>query len=190
MRLKTVSLLSTALSASIAASFSGPAVAGCELTSQLARLSSAKSTVQSSATSLASPTAAWSGPESQAITGYWHIQTLDDLGNVLDQRFDNYFADHNELFVDTTPPVQGNTCNGTWIQTGRLEFKLLHLTWQFDSSNTIAIAYAAIRDVISLSKDEQSLSGTESFVLYDLNGNVQATFGPFVLKGKRVTVNF
>jgi len=46
-------------------------------------------------------------------TGYWSVKTTNDQGNALDRRFDNYFEDHNELFVDTTPPVEGNTCNAS-----------------------------------------------------------------------------
>jgi hypothetical protein len=124
-----------------------------------------------------------------AITGYYRVRTIYQ-GSVIDERFDNWFADHNEVFVDETPPVQRNACNGTWVQSGAREYKLLHDTWQFDSTNTIVIAYGAIRDTITLSNDRESFSGTESFTVYDLNNNVLATFGPFDLQGTRIKVDF
>jgi hypothetical protein len=178
------------LSLSVASSFTGSAVA-CDLKSVVAKMASAKPSVATSAAaaSTVSTTAAWSGSENPAITGYYHVLTLSQ-GSVIDERFDNWFADHNELFVDETPPVEGNACNGTWVQSGEREYKLLHDTWQFDSTNTIVIAIGVIRDTVTLSKDRQSFSGTETFTVYDLNNNVLAVYGPFDLQGTRLKVDF
>jgi hypothetical protein len=176
------------LSVSVASSLTGSAVA-CDLNSVVGKMASAKPSVAINAASTASATAIWSGPENPAITGYYLVRTLSQ-GSVIDERFDNWFADHNELFVDETPPIAGNACNGTWVQSGEREYKLLHDTWQFDSTNTIVIAVGVIRDTVTLSKDRQSFSGTETFTVYDLNNNVLAMYGPFDLQGTRLRVDF
>jgi len=175
-----------------AASFliSGRAVAGCDLTRHLAKLNSAKALAAGVEVRTPGAAAAFSGPQNRAITGYWLAVTVDGQGNVVDERFDNWFDDHNEVFVDQSPPPTGNVCNGTWVQTGSHEFKLLHKAWVFDSTNTIVIATVAIRDAITLSENKESFSGTETFTEYDLNGNVLGTFGPFDLQGTRLKVDF
>jgi hypothetical protein len=184
------SLICTVLAVSVAASFSGSAVAGCNLRTTIAEFNiPANASVAGVAAGTSSVPADWSGPELLAITGYYLVQTIYQ-GSVVDERYDNWFADHNELFVDQTPPVEGNTCNGTWVQSGAREYKLLHDTWQFDSTNTIAIAYASIRDTVTLSKDGNSFSGTETFTVYDLNNNLLASYGPFELQGTRLKVDF
>jgi hypothetical protein len=165
--------------------------AACDLTNVLSKASAADTTSATALVATASGAAPdWSGPEdSSAITGYWRVLTYYQ-GSVVDERFDNWFADHNEVFVDETPPIEGNACNGTWIQSGPREFKLLHDTWQFDSTNTIVIAWAAVRDTITLSSDKQSFTGTETFTVYDLNNNVLAVYSGFNLSATRLKVDF
>jgi len=135
-------------------------------------------------------TSEWSGPENPAITGYWLVIDTDALGNVTDERFDNWFADHNEVFMDQSPPPTGNAYNGTWVQSAWQGYKMLHKAWVFDSTNTIAIGVFAIRAEVTLEKGDESFSGTETGTVYDLNGNVQAVYGPFEIKGTRIKVDF
>jgi hypothetical protein len=177
------------LSLYVAAAFNASAVA-CDLKSVVAKMSSAKPSVANATAKTPSTAAAWDGAENHAITGFWLAQSLDGQGNIVDQRFDNWFADHNELFVDVTPPATDNVCNGTWIQSGPREFKLRHMGWVFDSTNTFVIGTVGIRDTITLSADSQSFTGAEINTLYDLNGNVLGVFGPFDLQGTRLKVDF
>jgi len=163
--------------------------AGCDLTNFLAKLNSAKPTVSGGAASTASATETFSGPENRAIKGYWQVASIFQ-GSIVDGRFDNWFADHNELFIDQSPPATDNVCNGTWVQSGAREYKLRHMAWVFDSTNTLVIGTIGIRDTVTLSKDEQTFSGTEIDTVYDLKGNVLEVFGPIELQGTRVKVDF
>jgi len=169
--------------------YSGSAAAGCDTTTHLAKLSSAKVSVAGAETSTSSATADWSGPENPAITGYWLVLSTYQ-GSVVDERFDNWFADHNELFIDQSPPPTGYACNGTWVQFGHLEYKLLHKAWIFDSTNTVVIGTVGIRDTVTLSEDRESFTGTEMNTVYDVNGNVLAVYGPINLSGTRIKVDF
>jgi hypothetical protein len=163
--------------------------AGCNLTNFLAKLNSAKASLAGGAASAASATETFSGPESRAIKGYWQVVSIFQ-GTIVDGRFDNWFADHNELFIDQSPPATDNVCNGTWVQSGAREFKLRHMAWVFDSTNTFVIGTIGIRDTVTIDKGEQTFSGTEVNTLYDLNGNVLGVFGPIELQGTRVQVDF
>jgi len=195
MRLTKASLLSSVycvpsvLALSAASLFSESAAAGCDLTTHLAKLNAAKVSVAGIVATAPSATAEWSGPENPAVTGYYLVLTLYQ-GSIVDERFDNWFADHNELFIDQSPPPTGYVCNGTWVQSGRSEYKLMHKAWIFDSTNTFVIGTLGIRDTITLSKDRESFTGTEINTVYDANGNVLAVYGPFDLQGTRLRVDF
>jgi hypothetical protein len=168
----------------------GRAALGCDLFAHFGTVKPAiTSSVAKPASPTTAPTADWSGDETGAITGYWLIVDTYD-GSVTDERFDNYFADHNEVFMDQSSPPTGNACNGTWRQSGLHEFKLLHKAWVFDSTNTFPIGSFALRATITVSDDARSLSGTETGTVYDLNGNVLTVYGPFDISGNRIRVDF
>lgn len=198
MRSKQTSVISTvgaSLIASVSSLCSEVAVANCNVTMLLDRMNSAKASGASVASganvtpSTSSAPAAFSGNEKRAIVGYWQVTSIFQ-GSIVDGRFDNWFEDHNELFIDQSPPATDNVCNGTWVRSGEGEYKLRHMAWVFDSTNTIVVGTIGIRDTVTLSTDEQTFSGTEIDTVYDLNGNVLGVFGPIELQGKRVKVDF
>jgi hypothetical protein len=144
------------------------------------------------ATAASAPGAAanWSGPEDSAITGFWLVNMFDANGTLIDQIYENAFRDHNQLEIDQTPPDLGNSCNGTWVQSGAREYKIYHPTWQFDPTTFVANAYGVLRETWKLSKDGQSFSGTNVITLYNLDGSLAGGPFEFQLQGRRLHVDF
>ncbi len=130
-----------------------------------------------------------SGEESNApITGLWNV-TDTNGGQVVDRYFDSWHADGNELFIDATPPALDNVCQGIWKQVGRRTYKLKHVSWTFDQNGNNT-GTAIFHDVVHISRDGQSFTGTEDVYLFDLNNNPVASFLGDELKATRITVDF
>jgi hypothetical protein len=169
---------------------SGSAVA-CDLGKRLASMGiSARTPAVTNAASTPSATANWSGREDAAITGFWLVNMFDANGTLVDQIYENAFRDHNQLEIDQTPPELGNSCNGTWVQSGEREYKVYHPTWQFDPTTFVANAYGVLRETWKLSEDGQSFSGTNVITLYNLDGSFAGGPFEFQLQGKRLKVDF
>jgi hypothetical protein len=152
---------------------------------------SAKTPVATVAATTPSATAEWSGSEGHAIVGFWLVNWLDANGTLVNQGYDNVFADHNEFEIDQGDPRLGNSCNGTWVQSGEREYKLYHPSWQSDPTNDyVTFAYIVLREVRTVSKDGQSFSGTNTITLYNLDGSFAGGPIVFQLEGKRLKVDF
>ncbi len=115
--------------------------------------------------------------------GLWHTVYLSG-GVVVDQGFETYHADGTEMIVDLSPPATDNVCSGAWIQTGPATFTLNHPSWVFDPDGNL-IGTAVIRDVITVSRDNNAFTGTETVDVYDTNGNLADHFDNTV-KGTRI----
>ena len=122
------------------------------------------------------------------IAGLWNVTDYYQ-GQVVDMYFDSWHADGNELFIDATPPALDNVCQGIWKQVGPRTYKLKHVSWTFDTDGNTT-GTAIFHDVIRLSRDGQSFTGTEDVFLYDLNNNLVNSFLGDDLKATRITVDF
>jgi hypothetical protein len=137
-------------------------------------------------TPLAQSAPAQSGEE-QTLVGFWDIKFIAD-NQVVDEGFDQFHSDGLEILNDTSPPVTGNICLGTWTKTGGHAYKLKHPFWIFDpDTNTTVIGRGMILERITVDHGGQTLSGTFTFQLRDLSGNPLAPDTTGQIKGDRIT---
>jgi hypothetical protein len=122
-----------------------------------------------------------------AITGLWQTAVLVD-GVVVDQAFETFTSDGNELMIDTTPPVLDNVCNGVWANLGQRKYRIKHPSWTFDLDGTLT-GTAVIRTDLVLNKNGNQFTGQVVIFIYDLDGNLVDTTPTFDLKGSRITVD-
>jgi hypothetical protein len=121
-----------------------------------------------------------------SIVGLWQVSFLYD-GEVFDEAFDAWHSDGNEVLNDYTNPIEGNVCLGVWEQTGKNTFKLKHPSWTFDSGGNLT-GTAIIRETVIVNAGAQSYSGPVTVDVYDLSGNLTATYSEQV-EAKRITPN-
>ena len=117
----------------------------------------------------ASPNAnssASNGPVS--IVGLWNLNFVAD-GTVVDVAFDAWNSDGIEVLNDFTNPINGNVCLGVWEQTGPRTYKLKHPSWYFDGSGNL-LGTVVIHELVRLSADGDSFSGTYTYDVYDVSG--------------------
>jgi len=111
-------------------------------------------------------------PEPEAsIAGYWYVQFRQD-GQLFDDGFDIWHNDGMEVLNDTTPPVAGAICVGIYTRTAPLTYTLKHPTWIFDDSGVNLMGIGVIRETIKLDPSGNSFTGTSTFDLYDMSGNL------------------
>jgi hypothetical protein len=122
----------------------------------------------------------------KSIVGLWSVNVYDDTGMVIDRAYESFFADGNELMVDTSIPATDNVCNGTWVKSGGT-YKLKHPSFYFDLSGNL-LGTAIIREVITLAKGGDAFQGTSMIDVYDLAGNL-VFHGVSTVKATRITVD-
>ena len=121
------------------------------------------------------------------IVGLWDTKFFDNTGALIDEGYETFTSDGQELLVDTSPPAIDNVCNGLWIQTGTI-FKLKHVAWDFDNSGNLVGRYV-FHITITLDPKGNSFSGTAILFQYDLSGNL-VFHASGTVKGTRITVDF
>jgi hypothetical protein len=75
-----------------------------------------------------------------------------------------------------------------WDNVGPLRYKLNHFALSWDSSGTVLVGPANIREDITLSHDHNSFSGTFRIDQYDQQGTRLAHIAGQI-EGKRITMN-
>lgn len=132
----------------------------------------------------------WSGREDLGIVGFWNELTYYQ-GSLIDQRYDNWFADHNEAWVDLSPPATNDVCNGVWKQVGPRTYKLLHAGFNFDATTGDLLNKVVFHVVVVLSEDGNSFTATETDYAYDPTGTVLlATYTGITTTATRFKVDF
>jgi hypothetical protein len=104
-----------------------------------------------------------------SIVGLWNLNFLAD-GTIVDVAFDAWHSDGTEVLNDYTNPINGNVCLGVWEQTGPRTYKLKHPSWYFDGTGNL-LGTVVIHEVVRLSPDGDSFSGTYTYDIYDVSGN-------------------
>lgn len=122
----------------------------------------------------------------KTIVGLWKVNVYDNTGAVIDQAFETFFGDGNELMIDTSIPATDNVCNGVWVKTGNV-YKTKHPSFYFDLSGNL-LGMAVIRNTITLGKNGDAFQGTSTVDVYDNSGNL-VFHGVSTLKAARVTVD-
>jgi len=166
-----------------------PSAAACDR-DKLARLASGGSLAANATNSAGYSPSAGAGLQgpSNSIVGLWHVK--DYAGDQLvDETFDTWHADGNELFIDATNPAFDNVCQGIWKQVSATTMKLKHISWIFDDNGNVS-GTAVFHDWVTLSADGNSFNGTENVYVYDLDGNLIGEYDGDVLQATRITVDF
>lgn len=110
-------------------------------------------------------------------------------GAPIDAGYVTWHSDGTELMNSGRPPISGDFCMGVWKQIGPSTFKLNHFALAWDSTGTVFVGPANIRETVTVSPSRNSYSGTftliqyatdETTVLANIKGTVTAT---------RITVN-
>ena len=118
------------------------------------------------------------------IAGLW-MKTYTVDGAVVDQGFDTFNADGNEMIVDISPPVLDNVCTGVWAQTGTLSYILYHISWLFDMNGNLT-GTAVFKETMTLSRDGNSFTGTGTVEAFDNDGKSLGTQGPAQITATRI----
>lgn len=117
------------------------------------------------------------------VVGMWHVVYTTD-GQAVGEGFDTYSADGTETLVDNENPATDNVCTGVWVQTGPLTYKLTHPSWNFDTNGNL-IGTVIIRDSVTLGKDGNSYTASETIDLFDNSGTPTGHF-EFSLAATRI----
>jgi hypothetical protein len=110
-----------------------------------------------------------------SIVGLWRFAFTAPDDSALDWGFQTWHSDGTEITNSGgRPPRSGNFCMGVWSQQAKGEYDLNHwaISWgdppDFDDSSITGIIN--IREHVVLDKSGDSMSGTVSLDLYDLDG--------------------
>lgn len=131
---------------------------------------------------------AGTGLSKPGMVGLWSVTDFVD-GQPFASYFDTWNADGNEFFIDNENPAEDNVCQGTWVQTSVNSYKLKHVSFTFDDSGN-QNGTAIFHDVVTVSADGNSFTGTENVYIYDLGGNLVAQYIGDQLQATRVKVDF
>jgi hypothetical protein len=123
-----------------------------------------------------------------SMVGLWSVTDFVD-GQPFAAYFDTWNSDGNEFFIDNGNPADDNVCQGTWVQTSINSYKLKHVSFTFDDSGN-QNGTAIFHDVVTISADGNSYTGTEDVYIYDLGGNLIAQYIGDQLQATRIKVDF
>ncbi len=124
--------------------------------------------------------------DGKSIVGLWKTTVKDKSGAVVDEAFETFFADGNELMVDTSAPATDNVCNGIWTKSGAA-YKVKHPGFTFDMSGNL-LGTVLIRTVITLNAKGDTYQGTATVDARDNFGNL-VFHGDFNVQGTRITAD-
>jgi hypothetical protein len=109
-------------------------------------------------------------PAPPSIVGLWDVKGYVQ-GQFVGEIFDMWGADGTEVEVDASNPLYGNVCNGVYIQTGTLLYRLTHPSWNFDGNGNL-IGTVIIRELITLDPKGDRYTGVVTYDVFDLNGRL------------------
>jgi hypothetical protein len=112
--------------------------------------------------------------ESAGIVGLWKF-AFTAKGNSppgppdgapIDAGYVTWHADGTELMNSGREPRTGSFCMGVWKQVGESTYRLNHFALSWDSTGTVLVGPANIRETVTLDKDQDHYSGTFSIKQY------------------------
>jgi len=142
---------------------------------------------------LGSPTAAFANNanEDQGPEGSWlYTATITNPGPPFTELgLETYAAGGGYVGIDQlsfTPGSLATPGHGSWKSTGKRTFLLTFLNLTYDAAGTPQ-GTSKVRQVATLSEDGNAYSGSGSFDIYDLSGNVVLA-GTFTITAVRIAV--
>lgn len=107
-------------------------------------------------------------PSGDSIVGTW-ITTLIVGGNPIFNTLIQWHADGTEADNADVPPTMGNTCEGSWVSTGRRTVHRHHLGWTFDANSNPNGMFVLTEDN-KLNTTGNRYQGTFDQKFYDAKG--------------------
>lgn len=123
-----------------------------------------------------------------SIVGMWHAVFTDSSGSNFDDSVVQWHADGTEIMNSERPAQDGNFCMGVWTRTGERKYVLNHLPWKGNDPSGAPQDGAQLIELITLSPDGNSYTGSYTFVPYAADGTPGPTFTG-TITAKRITVN-
>jgi len=123
-----------------------------------------------------------------SMVGLWSVTDYSG-GEPIYSYFDTWNSDGNEFFIDNTDPAEDNVCQGVWVQNSANIYKLKHISFTFDNAGN-QNGTAVFHDVVTISADGNSFTGTENIYVYDLGGNLIGEYLGDQLQATRINVDF
>jgi len=121
-----------------------------------------------------------------SILGLWHVKYVSSDGSPMFDSFKFWHPDGTEWESASVSPLDGNVCVGVWRETRRGTIRLHHVAWNFVGG--VLTGSLTIDEINTVAPDGRTYTGTNTFTIYDLNGNLlQQTTG--TQTAKRITVN-
>ena len=122
------------------------------------------------------------------IVGLWRVQLLLADGTVFDSGYATWHSDGTELMNSGRPPMTGSFCMGAWKLTNQGTYQLNHIALSWDSTGTVFVGPANIRETITVDPSGNTYSGSFTLNQYDANGNLLAHFAGKVV-AQRITAD-
>jgi hypothetical protein len=126
------------------------------------------------------------GTAPASVNGLWQV-TYSSSGAVVDMAYEVFHSDGTEMLIDITPPAEGNTCLGVWVQMTTTSYKLTHPAWVFDASGNLT-GTAVFDTTVNLTSAD-SFTGTYTLTYYDLHGT-KGTVYSGTMAATRVLPNY
>jgi hypothetical protein len=111
-----------------------------------------------------------------SIVGLWSVTFLLADGSVFDSGYATWHSDGTELMNSGRAPMTGSFCMGAWKLTNQGTYQLNHVALSWDSTGTVFVGPANIRETITVAASGNSYSGSFTLNQYDTNGNLLAHF--------------
>ncbi len=129
-------------------------------------------------------------PPGAPIVGFWYFKfiaqgnTVESTGlpadqvppdgAVLDSGFAQWHSDGTEISNSSRQPVTQSFCLGVWEKTGGSQYQLNHfaISWLFSGTAETYLGPTNIGQIVTLSNDHNSFTGTFTIKQYDPSGNL------------------
>jgi len=110
-------------------------------------------------------------------------------GAPIDAGYVTWHADGTELTNSGREPLTGSFCMGVWKQVGTSSFALNHFALSWDSTGTVLIGPANVREMVTVDKTGSHYSGVFSIVQYATDETTVLAHVVGTVSGTRITVN-
>lgn len=134
--------------------------------------------------------------DQEPIVGFWQEKFIAGdndqnipLGTVIDAGLSQWHSDGTEIHNSSgRPPATQSFCLGVWAKTAPSHYKLNHFAISWDSSGTMLVGLANIRENVTVSPDHNSFEGTFTIDQYDQQGTRLAHITGRI-RAKRITMH-
>ena len=112
-----------------------------------------------------------SGSNDGSIVGLWHVQHLDNNGQLFFEAFQQWHSDGSEWEFANFPATLGNMCLGVWHSKNLRTVEMNHIAWNFDE-NENSIGTIVMLGTFKLNTKANHFEGPTEYKFYDVDGNL------------------